>query len=234
METAPMDTMTDHHHVHPPPRMQFSEDIAMAARLFISMIRNCTYEDPIDFEYYESDLDQISASETPPTSSGDLTGLKRKANGSAGHTRKKSRRVTSAKPSKRQIPKDTVVAAYVKLSKADDNEWLLCSVAGYEAEKKAYIVVDADEEVNRSKLKKYKVIRKNMRILDSVPNRSRSKGSRVLAVYPETTVFYPAVVKSFVKRRAEEYYRLEFEGEEEPGEAVDVPAKYVIDMERTT
>lgn len=124
------------------------------------------------------------------------------------------------------------MAAYIKLEESGDFEWVMSKVTGYTTETKMYTVVDTDGDEVGSKGKKYKVVRKDIRIISDSPNRSRPKNSRVLAVYPETSVFYPAVVKSTLKKRGSDIYLLEFEGEEEPGEAMQVEAKLVIDMER--
>lgn len=66
----------------------------MAARLFIAMIRNCNYDEPIDFDHIESDLEQTSGSEALPHSSGELAGSKRRANGTNAHPKKRTRKTT--------------------------------------------------------------------------------------------------------------------------------------------
>jgi len=53
--------------------------------------------------------------------------------------------------------------------------------------------------------------------------------TRVLAIYPDTTVFYPATIRSSRKTGKQLYYALEFDDEDEDEEIVKhVPARYVI------
>ena len=110
----------------------------------------------------------------------------------------------------------------------------MCKVDKYSSETKTYTVVDDnsndDEEGNAVK---HKVVRKNLRVINrNNPNLKRKSNDKVLALYPDTSVFYPAVVKSSHKKKVRDKYRylLEFEGEEDPVEPVYVDAKDIIDI----
>ena len=132
------------------------------------------------------------------------------------------------------IPLDTEVAVRVK----DGGKflWLLGQVLGYSQDTKKYEVLDLgeDEDGNTSGTqKKYNVHRRYIRTILKRPNYSREKGSRVYALYPDTTVFYPATVKASAKSRESKQYSLEFDEEEDDDSAKDVDAKYVIVLEET-
>ncbi len=70
----------------------------------------------------------------------------------------------------------------------DENEWILGTVIYYDQEIGYYDVADVDDS-KRYHLPSRQVIR-----LDNNENKKFSKGEEIQAVYPDTSVFYPAIV----------------------------------------
>jgi SGF29 tudor-like domain len=119
------------------------------------------------------------------------------------------------------IPPRSEVACRVK--EDGNTTWILAKVTRYVSESKKYQVVDSGDEDG---LKNHMVFKKHIRVL---PKKiiDLSAGTRVLAVYPDTTVFYPATI---VGARNGKNIRCMFDDEEEDEENVtkDVDARYVI------
>jgi len=148
---------------------------------------------------------------------------------------------------------NTEVACMVKDPDGDDTIWILGTVVKYNNEARKYQILDAGESEpepnNRSKKKKkepkttYMVGKTRIHVLVDAPHARTDipPDSRVIAMYPNTTVFYAATVRTSARDRKDKCYELEFD-DEEPEEASDsdgeeqgasppskfVPARYVI------
>jgi hypothetical protein len=114
------------------------------------------------------------------------------------------------------------VAARVKFN--EDGSWILGNVLEYNAGTQRYLVQDEDE-VNRVVQLAYDDVR---RLDDSCANLRR--GDQVLAVFPETTSFYRAVVVKTPKSPANEVVVKFEDDEDEAGRnpARRVPARFVL------
>lgn len=114
------------------------------------------------------------------------------------------------------------VAARVKFD--EDGSWILGNVLEYNPATQRYLVQDEDE-VNRVVQLAYDDVR---RLDDSCANLRR--GDSVLAVFPETTSFYRAVVVKTPKAPANEVVVKFEDDEDEAGRnpARRVPARFVL------
>jgi SGF29 tudor-like domain len=120
------------------------------------------------------------------------------------------------------IPARSDVACKVK----EDGKvsWILAKVSRYVSELKKYEVTDSGDD---ERVKKHMVFKKNIRVLPKKPFDFENK-QRVLAVYPDTTVFYPATVTG----RRGKHIQCLFDDEEDmmyPTKEVD--ARFVIHPE---
>jgi len=138
------------------------------------------------------------------------------------------------------IPDRHKVAA--QISKQD---WILASVLKFNTVNNKYIILDADEGeepdpallVAGGSLKQHQVPSKFVLPLPlyepsvyTAHNELRP-GQMVLALYPDTTCFYKAIVHTPPASRRQRDYLVEFEDESEPtgrSEATNVPQKYVL------
>lgn len=64
--------------------------------------------------------------------------------------------------------------------------------------------------------------RNQLSVLPINPNLRLSAGTRVLAMYPDTTTFYPATVAENAASRRDHLYLLNFDDEEDDGDTGDV------------
>ncbi|KAL3235253.1 SAGA-associated factor 29 [Nakaseomyces bracarensis] len=111
-----------------------------------------------------------------------------------------------------------------------DGEWFQCEVVKISSDGLKYEVVDPepDEQGNTGKL--YKCTWKDLLLIPS-ESTPRSKipnyppGTQVLARYPETTTFYPAVVMG---TKRDGTCRLRFDGEEDVEKETEVPRRLVL------
>ncbi|KAL0486702.1 hypothetical protein AKO1_001626 [Acrasis kona] len=115
---------------------------------------------------------------------------------------------------------------------SDSGDWILGSVVKYLADKKKYEIEDEDDDSNR---KRYKL---NKRLVVGLPrlfdaSKVFPKGSQVLAMFPNTTTFYPAIVDREPNKQNNFFYMLRFEDDEEDGKVVSrkVTHKHVIPMQ---
>ncbi|ORX68172.1 hypothetical protein DL89DRAFT_294105 [Linderina pennispora] len=100
------------------------------------------------------------------------------------------------------LAKGTYVAARVRASLEQNEEWILATVTGFNAEKGRYTVEDCDDE--SSVRPRYSVsarlvlfvtaVRNGRRLWDRSKVPEMPRQARVLALYPGTTVFYQASV----------------------------------------
>ncbi|CAG0878617.1 unnamed protein product [Darwinula stevensoni] len=100
-----------------------------------------------------------------------------------------------------------MVAALVKGEEGDDN-WILAEVVGWNAALVKYEVDDIDEEQKeRHVLSRRRVIPLPQMRADPVtcPEALHPTGSTVLAIYPQTTCFYKAIVKKSPSVATEDY-----------------------------
>lgn len=135
------------------------------------------------------------------------------------------------------IPERHKVAA--QITKQD---WILASILKFNTVNNKYIILDADEgeepdPLGGSAHKQHQVPSKFVLPLPlyepsiyTAHNELRG-GQMVLALYPDTTCFYKAIVHTPPSARRQRDYLVEFEDENEPtgrGEATNVPQKYVL------
>jgi SAGA-associated factor 29 len=136
------------------------------------------------------------------------------------------------------IPPGEQVAAQVSdpKKKGKKTEWILARISRYLRDKKKYEVEDeydedsGDEGSSKQGRKHYVLPRQSLIVLpkEGDPDYPEfPKDSRVLAVFPHTTTFYPAIVykapPSSRKGRGE--YLLKFADDEEEGSSEPPPRK---------
>lgn len=186
-------------------RKRFSNDLARTASQLLSAIAFSDHADPID----------LSLLSDTGASSGDVGSSHRDSRESRGSKRRAGTELTASKPPKKSkrnaashiIPPGTQVAC---LDKTANALWVLGRIARYNSDIKKYeILDDADGEEQM-----YRVFKRNVRVIPKkTPSFDQKK--RVLAVYPHTTVFYPA---SLVSRRGKNWV-VEFDDEDDPEES---------------
>ena len=111
------------------------------------------------------------------------------------------------------------------------NEWILGRVIFYHSESGYYDIADVDDS------KRYHVPETQAILLDLADStRKLSKGEEVLAIYPDTTAFYPATVSAATRRNAmsaEPSITVQFQGDgDESGVTPNrmIPLKHVVRM----
>ncbi|GJD07836.1 hypothetical protein Gasu2_21680 [Galdieria sulphuraria] len=127
------------------------------------------------------------------------------------------------------IPPQTEVACRVKEEDSDEWTWVLGIVDSYSNSSGQYRIIDIEELGNEEVAKEryYFVSPSNVIPLSSDTKHVFPAETRVLAIYPDTTVFYPATIRSSRKNGKQLYYALEFDDEDEDEEIVKhVPARY--------
>mmetsp|Transcript_12380 Transcript_12380/g.37765 ORF Transcript_12380/g.37765 Transcript_12380/m.37765 type:complete len:254 (+) Transcript_12380:488-1249(+) len=137
---------------------------------------------------------------------------------------------------------NTNVACQVRDESSGDAQWILGKVVQYFPDSKRYQVLDVGDseeaEIDENAVanpKFYKLARNKIRVLPEVPNVDLAAQARILAVYPNTTVFYPATVKTCARTRSDLSYLLEFDDEEEEEgntRCKAVPARHVLPLEQ--
>lgn len=115
------------------------------------------------------------------------------------------------------LPEGTKVVSRLQAGEAN---WVLTKVIKFRSGR--YIVADLDPNISDE----FTLHRK-----DVLPLTGESvvfaAGEQVLALYPETTCFYPAIVVSKLRRNGKQYYRLHFEDDENvdgSSRTTDLPA----------
>mmetsp|Transcript_31271 Transcript_31271/g.87697 ORF Transcript_31271/g.87697 Transcript_31271/m.87697 type:complete len:321 (+) Transcript_31271:92-1054(+) len=141
--------------------------------------------------------------------------LKRKADREdAGGQRKRQRREKEGGKSTREegpVPNDSLVAARIPGGgRKEPPQWILCSVTLYIPDKDKYQVRDEDASDNDLNAKTYKVLSKHVVELCTTEKKTFEKGQSVMAMFPDTTSFYPAIVV----RRSGEYTSVKFADDE--------------------
>lgn len=100
-----------------------------------------------------------------------------------------------------------MVAALVKVSDKEEN-WILAEVVSYNSQTNKYEVDDIDEEdkdrhvLSRRRVVPLPLMRANP---ETDPNALFPKGSEVMALYPQTTCFYSAVVHTLPATHLDDY-----------------------------
>lgn len=188
-------------------RNRFSHDLAQAASQLLSAIAFSDHADPIDLNLLSED----------GASSGDAGSSQRDSQGSKASRGSKRRAETDAsraKPTKKSkrsnhntiLTPGTQVAC---LDKSANQFWVLGYVNRYLSDIKKYEVLDdADGEEQT-----YRVFKKHLRVIPKKSPTFEPK-KKVLAVYPGTTVFYPARLVS----RKGKNWMVEFDDEDESDE----------------
>ncbi|CAD6230857.1 GSCOCG00006848001-RA-CDS [Cotesia congregata] len=101
-----------------------------------------------------------------------------------------------------------MVAALVKSSSDEEENWILAEVVHFNSTTNKYEVDDIDEEqkdrhtLSRRRVVPLPLMRANP---DTDPHALFPKGSIVMALYPQTTCFYKAVVNQLPNSATEEY-----------------------------
>ncbi|KAL9642178.1 hypothetical protein ABK040_007182 [Willaertia magna] len=135
-----------------------------------------------------------------------------------------------------EIPVGSKVAARISGTTEESGDtgfWILASVVKYIPDKGRYEVEDEDpgDEENPGK-KRYKLNKKHIIPLptDFSQHKVFKKGDQVFAIFPNTTTFYRAIVKTLPTAKNQRNYYLEFEDDEEDGGTPQrkVSYKYVI------
>ena len=126
-----------------------------------------------------------------------------------------------------------MVAALVKNQTEGEDNWILAEVVHFNSSTVKYEVDDiVEEQKDRHTLSKRKVVplptmRANP---ETDPEALFQKGTLVLALYPQTTCFYRAVVQE-PPRTSSENYSVLFEDSSYPqgySPPLEVPQRYVI------
>lgn len=106
----------------------------------------------------------------------------------------------------------------------------------YIADKKRYEIEDEDAGDDGVSRKRYKLNKKHIVALPKtqIPTNVFPRGSNVLAMFPNTTTFYPAVVDREASKVNNYMYSLKFEDDEEGGKLVSrkVSFKHVIPSQK--
>lgn len=111
-----------------------------------------------------------------------------------------------------------------------DGEWFQCEVVKISSDGIKFEVVDPEPDEQGNTGKMYKCTWKDL-LLIPAETTPRSKipnyppGTQVLARYPETTTFYPAVVMG---TKRDGTCRLRFDGEEDAEKETEVPRRLVL------
>lgn len=189
-------------------RNRYSQEVARTASRLLSVIAFSDHREPID-------LNLLTDESGSSRDGGSERGSKRPADVETPAPRETKKRRTQV--ATRIAPK-TQVAFLTRGS--DDPEWVLGRITKYIPESKKYEVVDdADED------EVYRLFRKYIRVIPKKPQPFEPK-TRVLAVYPCTTVFYPAVL---VSRRGKSWL-VEFDDEEQEdqGQLKEVDSRLIM------
>lgn len=232
-------------------RSLYTEEVASAARMFLIALRSslvCTPEEAAASAASSEATANGGASEHRAAQSGRggsatsgaaaSRGTKRPAagsrNGKPASKKSKTKEAGgvsdtsngNAPPAGRggggntSIPPGSEVACRVK----EDGHatWILAKVRRYVSESKKYDVTDSGDEDG---LKTHMVFKKHIRVLPKKAAEFEA-GTRVYAVYPDTTTYYAAVVKG--RRGSSCVLVFDDEDEDEVGVAKEVNARHVF------
>ncbi|KAK5574828.1 hypothetical protein RB653_010082 [Dictyostelium firmibasis] len=113
------------------------------------------------------------------------------------------------------------------------SQWILAKVGSFSQKTQKYEVIDEDEEES----KRFSVGQKDIIQLPSLTNLPPTfpNNTKVLAMFPDTTAFYPAVVVNVQKVKGKPtFYHLHFEDDQENGETPNrrVNAQHVVALNK--
>lgn len=179
-------------------RNRYTQDLARNASLLLSAIAFSDHGDPIDLSLLGAD----GGSSAEAGSSERGSKRRRESPPAPSKPAKKQKRPSSSSV----IPAKTQVAC---IDRSTGRQWVLGRISRYLPDMKKYEVLDdADGEEQI-----YRVFKKNIRVIPKKPQTFDTK-KKVLAVYPFTTVFYPA---RLVSRKGKNWV-VEFDDEDESEE----------------
>lgn len=155
-----------------------------------------------------------------------------RTNGKGHDTRKGGARTGRVYWSLKYLPQEPIVVgsevAY-KLKNRHFEEWIQCEVTKIMGDGTRYEIRDPEPDENNNPGQTFKATYKEILLIASVLEVSRlvayPHGAKVLARYPETTTFYPAVV---VAQRKDGIVRLRFDGEEEVNKETEIERRLVL------
>ena len=121
----------------------------------------------------------------------------------------------------------------------DENVWILATVCRYDQDSDSYQVADADDSSRA-----YEVHADQIAVLpqqEQLQYRRLGKGSRVVALYPDTTAFYLAVVSVASKSKRgsntdSQHVTVQFDDDQDETGTIPhrpVPARFVIEHDLT-
>lgn len=157
--------------------------------------------------------------------------------GKLGRANSKGKKVSAQKvgrlywQSKYDSDEVVVVGSEVayKLKSRHLEEWIQCEITKIIGDGIKYEVRDPEPDENNNPGQTFKANYKELLLIPSkseVPNLLQyAYGTKVLARYPETTTFYPAVV---VGTKKDGKVRLKFDGEEEVNKETEVERRLVL------
>ena len=129
------------------------------------------------------------------------------------------------------IPLHSEVAYKPKQKNSLDEEWFQCIVIKISNDGLKYEVQDPEPDEMGNAGKIFKCTWKEIIPIPSAKSKNLMKpypmGTKVLARYPETTTFYPAVV-SRENRKDAKICKLRFDGEEEVNKETEVDRRFVL------
>ena len=119
-----------------------------------------------------------------------------------------------------------------KPKKSSDGEWFHCEVLKVSSDGTKYEVKDPEPDEFGSTGKVFKCTWKDIILIPSesatrLQMLNYANNTKVLARYPETTTFYPAVVMG---NKRDGTCRLKFDGEEEVDKETEVPRRFVLPL----
>nr|3MP1_A Chain A, Maltose-binding periplasmic protein,LINKER,SAGA-associated factor 29 [synthetic construct]3MP6_A Chain A, Maltose-binding periplasmic protein,LINKER,SAGA-associated factor 29 [synthetic construct]3MP8_A Chain A, Maltose-binding periplasmic protein,LINKER,SAGA-associated factor 29 [synthetic construct] len=116
--------------------------------------------------------------------------------------------------------------AYKPRRGSADGEWIQCEVLKVVADGTRFEVRDPEPDELGNSGKVYKCNRKELLLIPpGFPTKNYPPGTKVLARYPETTTFYPAIV---IGTKRDGTCRLRFDGEEEVDKETEVTRRLVL------
>lgn len=118
-----------------------------------------------------------------------------------------------------------------KLRNRHFEEWIQCEVVRIMGDGSKYEIRDPEPDENNNLSETFKASYKDILLIppedDVADLLNYPAGTKVLARYPETTTFYPAVV---VGHRRDGTVRLKFDGEEEVNKETEVERRLVLPL----
>lgn len=200
---------------------RYTVELAQAATQFLSAIAFSDHRDPIDLNLLSDDAVSSADAGTSAASAASrgFRSEKRRAVDEPAHRKphKKTKRISTV------IASGTKVACKVpSLDRSSEVvQWVLGIVSKYSSESRKYEVIDDAEDDAQI----YLVPKRDIRILPKKTQNFDTR-KRVLAVYPQTTVFYSASLKS----RKGKNWLVEFDDEDDQEEHIlkEVDGRLII------